>query len=144
VRIAYLTILSLLLLSACVEGVDYKGKSLSKGWSYDDPLTQLISEDFSSGIAIVINHSDQYEYQNLYLTISAKLNTESVYQDTLSVMLADDSGYWLGDCKSEQCAYTYAISNTGRIDEISISQFSRDSILMGITSIDIDLLDSSK
>lgn len=142
-RIAYLTILSLFLLAACVEGVDYKGKSLSKGWSYDDPLTQLISDDSNAGIAIVINHSDQYEYQNLYLTISAKLNTESVYQDTLSIQLADDSGYWLGDCKSEQCAYTYAISQVGRVDELRIAQFSRDSILMGITSIDIDLMDSS-
>lgn len=121
-------------------------KDLSVGWSYSDSLvfSGMKWEDAKENqkLKLRISVSDTFEFENIYL----KANF-SGFQDTdnakvFSVQLADKFGNWLGKCSSSICTIDYELEEVVSLSfqdefEISISQWTRDSILKGVSELQL-------
>lgn len=50
-----------------------------------------------------VKHGTSYPYQNLYCLVKTQMPDGSARTEQASLELANAKGYWLGDCKEEQC-----------------------------------------
>lgn len=69
------------------------------GWHQDSVLYYTINAQDSVpyyDMLIVLRHTAQYPYQNLWLFVDEYAGDMLVHQDTIEAMLADDYGRWLG------------------------------------------------
>lgn len=95
-------------------------------------------------IDLVLEHSDAYPYQNLYLKYDLIQNNELISSDTFSVELASESGEWQGDCHKTYCVYTYQLEESLVFPSsgpmlINVWQHSREEVLSGFKSLAIGL-----
>ncbi len=137
-----IALLFMLGLMSCMNSPDQISNDLSDGWAYDEVITFTVNDPSTGGDgpSLVLDHSPEYNYQNLYLIITVHSNAIAV-SDTLDITLSDNKGLWRGDCRSAHClivfdATTNQVSPSGSY-ELSIEQYSRDPILKGINSIGI-------
>ena len=69
------------------------------GWHQDSVLTYTAAIDDSTAyydLMIVVRHTAQYPYQNLWLFVDEYMGNVLVHRDTIEAMMADDYGRWLG------------------------------------------------
>ncbi len=129
---------------ACSEGdyERYDSADLSGGWRYEQSVSHQITIPAGQSAQLEIDHSADYAYENIYLQI----NTPNRDAQTLSIPLADDQGYWIGSCSGDRCqrVYPLEITDSDQPINISIQQYSRDSILMGIHKVNLLVGDFSK
>ena len=135
-------ILIVLLFASCNQSMDYASQNLSAGWSYSDRVTFSLEEQDSgaSALNIIVDHSIDYGYENLYLVVSTTGQIST--SDTISIQLADARGSWLSSCRSDHCllSYPYVLNETqAEVTEVSISQYSREQVLKGINQIGVEL-----
>lgn len=133
-------VLALLLFLSCSYDKKYEATIPDDLWDYQEGLSYDLASksDTSHHLGIQIVHRSDYGYQNLYLIVESFLGVQSI-QDTISFQLADDTGYWLGDCKNGLCSYTFSWFHdiTQIPEKVTIHQFSRDNPLRGIRSINL-------
>lgn len=71
--------------------------SLGEGWPYADTLTYCADTAGTADLAVVVRHTANYEYSNLWLELSiSQPGEEEAAIDTFNVILADDFGRWRG------------------------------------------------
>lgn len=66
------------------------------GWRYADTLVYDIDSTATSDVAVVVRHTANYEYSNLWLELSYPTPADSLRADTFNLVLADDFGRWRG------------------------------------------------
>ncbi len=130
------------LLSSCSQSMDYVSQNLSAGWSASNVVSFNLEqrEITAAELDIIIDHSIDYSYENLYLIIST--SGETIASDTISLQLADSRGSWFSSCRSDHCVFSYPYElgdSAGNISEVSIHQYSREEVLKGINQIGIKL-----
>ncbi len=131
------------LLCACQHSMDYASQNLSAGWSFSNVISFTLEEQdrtAASPINIIVDHSIDYGYENLYLIISTSGAMST--SDTISLQLADTRGSWLSSCRSDHCLFTYPYElshSEGKVAEVSVRQYSREEVLKGINQIGIEL-----
>ena len=130
------------LLCACQQSMDYASQNLSAGWSFSNVIFFTLDEQdrTASPLNIIVDHSIDYGYENLYLIINTSGTIST--SDTISLQLADTRGSWLSSCRSDHClfSYPYELSHSdGKIGEVSIRQYSREEVLKGINQIGVKL-----
>ena len=91
----------LVLCCACNDRVVYSTfYSLpTEGWHQDSTLTyttEITDTIASYEMLLVVRHTTQYPYQNLWLFVDTYAEDILIYQDTIEATLADDYGRWLG------------------------------------------------
>jgi gliding motility-associated lipoprotein GldH len=133
-------------LCGCNNRSSFSGQDLSKGWSYDEAVqfTIPVESDAPQEIYLIVNHSIDYGFQNLYALVDVSGPDNKTYTDTLSIALSDESGLWKGDCRAGVCRYAYSLfqpylSDSSGSLQLIIHQFSREELLMGIRSIDLNI-----
>lgn len=99
-KIAIIAIV-LALLSACGNRVVYTEfySMPIDGWHQDSTLTfttEIADSTTCYDIQLVVRHTTQYPYQNLWLFVDEYAGNMLILQDTIEAMLADDYGRWLG------------------------------------------------
>ncbi len=119
---------------ACQSSQKLKGKDLSSGWNYGDILEYQLN--VPNNPSLVINHTPDYQYENLYLLIEQKLGSQDKI-DTVSLQLADELGYWKGDCSTTNCKLSLEGLIEANSESIRLHQYSREKTLQHIRSIDI-------
>lgn len=70
-----------------------------EGWHQDSALiytTEIADSTAHYEMLIVVRHTAQYPYQNLWLFVDEYAGDMLIYQDTVEATLADDYGRWLG------------------------------------------------
>lgn len=70
------------------------------GWSYAEILeykTSILDTNALYGIEMEIDHTTEYEYQNLYVVIETTFPDGQTIGEQVSVNLADKKGKWYGD-----------------------------------------------
>ncbi len=132
--------LAVLICSSCSKAPDFLSDNLSAGWAYDnsvrfdiDPVDQKMNE-----IEIVVNHSIDYAYENLYLKLELSDQSQTS-TDTISIQLANNNGLWKSKCSGTDCLLRHSYKMDETVSAVSISQFSREAVLRGINQIGINL-----
>ena len=97
----FILVVGLLALSSCQQRVVYSDfRTLPiEGWHEDSVLTFETDMQDSVGtydVLIVVRHTNQYAYQNLWLFVENCTDLGISQRDTIEATLADDYGRWLG------------------------------------------------
>ncbi len=126
---------------------DKEYKISESTWNYTDTLNyNFVIEDTTSiyNLYLEINHSSNYAYQNLYTNIHTKFPAGERIEEVLSIELADKTGNWLGNCKSESCNLLIPIQQNAYFNapgtyEITLEQYMRKNSLSGIRKVGFKL-----
>lgn len=113
------------------------------GWHYADSLTfQFEISDTSKryDIGLEIEHSTDFEFQNVYVQIETHFPDGEQKTQTLPIDLADHTGQWYGSCGSSLCDLTVmlqekAIFNQRGKHVFEVHQYMRVDPLPGIKTI---------
>jgi gliding motility-associated lipoprotein GldH len=146
--ILYLFTLSLLLTSC---GPDFllneEQEVLSEFWQYDDMKSFDVAIDDISlkyNLHFLVTHSKEYDYENVYMKIHTKFPTKDKREEQITIQLANKRGEWVGKCNSLSCTVKVYLLEGFMFPEegdytFSFEQFTRDSELMGIEKLQLQL-----
>jgi gliding motility-associated lipoprotein GldH len=90
----------LLMLASCRKKTEYEEfVSIPDAWNsrnlvhFDVNITDTVT---SQNVFISVRHSGKYEFNNLYLFVTARSPNGSIKRDTVEIQLADEHGKWQG------------------------------------------------
>ncbi len=113
-----LTALNTILISSCDKN-RYYDKNITierKGWDYGETKKfDITITDTTAAYNIYVNvrHTDDYEFKNIWLNITAIFPDSSTHENKINVELAKPDGEWIGNCVDDICYTTVLIqSNT--------------------------------
>ena len=139
--------------SSCGPAAIHSEKMETNGeWSYDNKLSSTIDIqdiDKNYDLALKLNHSQEFYYQNIYLQIETVFPDGKKITEPLSLDLANKAGNWIGKCSGETCEIVFSLQdnfkfkNTGK-HQFTIGQYSRDRMLEGVNEIELLLFDAQK
>lgn len=100
-KIAFLWIGMVFILSSCQQKNIYSHfySIPTEGWRADSVMDYSIElEDsvMNHEVLIVLRHTSQYPYQNLWLFVDEYVGDMCVHHDTIEAQMADEYGRWLG------------------------------------------------
>jgi gliding motility-associated lipoprotein GldH len=144
-----LALISIFLLG-CQKGIlftEFKHLPVS-GWEADSVFCFELSLQDSQPICdveILVRHTDQYEYQNLWLFVEMKRDSITLSRDTIGCYLASDRGEWYGTgmrVYEMPISYleSYAFPSEG-ISKIYVSHGMRSTILRGVIDLGVKVLE---
>lgn len=117
------------------------------GWHEDSILTYTMNDLDTSAtyeIQILLRHTSQYPYQNLWLFVDEYAGNMHIQRDTIEAMLADDYGRWLGNGINRyalplmyEADYHFISKDNSRL---TIQQGMRTEWLTGITDVGIKVI----
>jgi len=151
-RIPFLLTTCLLFLFACAKSY-YFEKAYDipdSGWTYDNSLAfEVEIKDTSSiyNLYLNIDHSMEYAYQNMYVTIHTHFPKGEKLQEKFSINLATKAGVWQGECGSTSCQLQIPIQEGAFFNQagtytFTVEQFMRESPLKGIEGISLAVEDT--
>lgn len=122
--------------------------TISSGkWAKDASLSFqmdsiLVDVNKRYDISLEVINSNQYPYQNLWLSVSHNLNDTIFVNDTIEVKLADEYGRWLGSGAVGlfQCEVPYKTSvslDTTYTYTIKINHAMQDAMVKGIEKVGV-------
>lgn len=118
-----------------------------QGWAMTDTVRlalEVTDSAQSYDLALMLRHTDQYTYQNLWLFVQSCDSLSPVKSDTVMACLADDRGQWLGTHAGRYYSgyvimernITFPVAGTYTFD---IVQGMRDSVIYGIADVGLEL-----
>lgn len=145
-------ILIVLSFSACTETPFFEKQVdiPNSTWTYDNKPEFLVSINDTTpqyDLFLVLDHSFDFSYQNLYLKITTGFPQIEDKTEQLSVDLANMKGEWIGDCNSNNCVekvYLLEKFKFAAAGEYSftVEQFSREENLTGINSLNLQIFET--
>jgi len=143
-----LVILCVLLLS-CTGNIVFQERAeiQDMAWAFDYPLSfdfQIQDTSLSYDMFLDIEHSRNFEYQNLYTGLRTISPSGDTTFQRFSIDLSDEFGQWLGTCKGNECSHQVLIKSASKYSGagdymIILDQYSRSTVLQGIKSIGLTL-----
>jgi len=111
-------------------------------WNYDQNLIfEFEAPDTSNlyNILLIVDHSMDYEYQNLYVNINTTFPGGNTDQQMISLNLADKMGNWNGVCSGSKCEATIGLQLNAKFEKfgkykIEIVQNTRKEFLPHLSS----------
>ena len=117
------------------------------GWAMTDtirlPLTVVDTAQVYD-LALILRHTDQYVYQNLWVFVQSADSLCPLSSDTVMACLADDRGQWLGSRAGRYYAGYVIMERNMSFPAAGTYTFAlvhgmRDSIIPGIADIGLEL-----
>lgn len=116
-------------------------------WTTEEVIVfSPLIEDLDSAydLHLIIDHNQNYSYENIYFKIITKFPDQNSQEELLSVDLADNKGQWVGNCSGDDCkCKVYLLENfrfpSSGTYHFEIGQYSRDENLAGINSLELQL-----
>jgi gliding motility-associated lipoprotein GldH len=103
----FLALLSFALLACGPDFIIQESHDFPKGtWAYADSCVFKVNiEDTSKlyNIYVEVAHSDEYDFQNLYVLIRTVFPDGKRLDKVVSLQLADQIGQWNGNCSGANC-----------------------------------------
>ncbi len=114
-----------------------------EGWSYDNSFDfpiDIENKDAKYRLEMFVQHSNEYDFQNLYTRIKTEFPNGNTATDTVSIQLSDKYGRWFGKCSSGKCAYRVVLKDSFNFIEagmhnVHLEQYSRTGYLEGIQEL---------
>lgn len=121
-------------------------------WTNQDLLTmelEITEPEQKHNLLLFIEHSPEYQYQNIYLNIKTVFPDKNEVSRVIPVDLANDRGSWNAKCNSKNCKLQVYLQQDFKFREsgkyvISVEQYSREQNLEGIKNARIALFQSEK
>lgn len=138
-----LFILITLCLEACTSGHnDYSDfKNIEQyGWVYGDTLNFKFDADniVDGSLKLALRHNNSYEYSNLWLEVSHKIDSVTVDCDTINIELADIYGRWKGNGIGASYQTDVIVNShfaINGIDSVQVRHIMRCDTLEGIVQV---------
>ncbi len=120
-------------------------RKVSRPWTYDQHMIfPLKIEDTTSVYEMVLDldHSEDYEYQNLYVKIITSFPDGTSTDDVVSLNLTDGMGSFKGECHSKKCKTPILLHDKFKVKipgtyTLTIYQHSRKDSLDGVFGADL-------
>ncbi len=143
-----------LLLSACTNNSVFdEQRTLPKeGWHKDSACVFLVPiQDTISTYSVFVNirNNKDYKYQNFWLFVNCENPDKTTKQDTIECYLADNEGKWLGSGIGSLRQISVLLDsafvfNQAGTYQISLQQAMRDTTLVGINDIGLEIIKNTK
>lgn len=149
IRRLVISMLCLLAMCACKRSIVYSDfiSLPADGWHQDSVLSYDICVEDSTAdydLLIVVRHTNEYPYQNLWLFVDEYAGTELLHRDTIEALLADDYGRWIaGGINKYDLPLQYATSYrfaTASHNRITIQQGMRSPYLKGLSDVGVKVI----
>lgn len=144
---------SLFLISCGKNFIYEKSFPIQNGdWIYTDTLDfnfEIQDTTKIYNLYLDIEHSTDYNFQNLYINIYTQFPSDERIKEMLSIELAAKGGIWFGDCDSEKCYLEVPIQQNAFFDQmgnyiVTVEQYMRKNPLSGIHEISFKIEDTGK
>jgi len=141
--------LAIILLQSCGPTIEFdKSISVGESWSYNEPLLydfNIDNVDQNYDLHFVLEHSEVFSFQNLYVLISTTYPDGKIIEDEVSLQLANQKGEFSGKCSGEKCKVTIVLQENFKFQNkgnhvIKIAQHSRSEVLDGIYGGQLQLI----
>jgi gliding motility-associated lipoprotein GldH len=144
--------LMVFLMCSCDSAIWYKSSVVVpvNGWHKDSVAvfkSSVSQIEKSCHILLTIENTEEYEYSNAWFFVDAVSPMGKIHRDTLECNLADDRGQWYGKRKrGKKFKSTHPYKLNIRFPEKGlytyyVMQGMRDSVLSGIASVGIEIMD---
>lgn len=122
----------------------------STGWKYENAVIFEVNANDNESIYnmhLVVSHSDNFSYQNLYLNIITSFPSDDDKEERLNIELSNNTGQWVGKCKDGVCQTKVYLLDNFKFPEkgtynFSIEQLSREESLEGISELKLELYET--
>ena len=112
-------------------------------WQYDDPRSfsfDIVDTSQVYDLILTVDHSDQFPYQNLYVKTSTRFPSDTIIEQSLSLEMANEAGFWFGECKGPNCRLSIPIQSQVHFVEsgsytLELEQYTRTDSLIGMKAI---------
>ena len=147
-KVFYLFVLTLALSSCGPDFILDQQQEISSGvWKYDDIKSfdvHIDDIDSKYNLQLLITYSKEYSYENVYMKIITKFPVKENREEQITISLADKNGQWEGKCNSSSCTAKVFLLDEFKFAEkgnygFSFEQFTRDSELIGIEKLQLEL-----
>ncbi|NBB89370.1 MAG: hypothetical protein GVX96_06275 [Bacteroidetes bacterium] len=116
-------------------------------WTYAEPKSfEFLAPDTQSlyDIYLSVDHSQDFEYQNLYMELQTIYPNSDTVTQPFSIDLSDRFGNWIGDCGSNSCRRMALLQPKTRFEypgtyQLVINQFSRTDSLPGLKALTVEI-----
>lgn len=117
------------------------------GWSTDEVLdfkTSITDTSSVYELQLIIEHTPEYRYQNIYLQIETLFPSQDPKSEQLTIDLATKSGEWVGNCSGKSCKCKVFLLDKFKFPTsgdygFNVRQFTRDASLSGIKGMQMAL-----
>lgn len=117
------------------------------GWSADSSSVFQVNMEDTSGtynLTLHIRHTSAYPYQNLWLFVEQLSPDSQLVRDTISCILADHAGKWLGTGTGSVYLFSAPLKKQYSFGQQGIYRYTvvhgmRDEILSGIQAVGLKL-----
>jgi gliding motility-associated lipoprotein GldH len=117
------------------------------GWSADSSSVFQINMEDTSGVydlTLHIRHTSAYPYQNLWLFVEQLSPDSQLVRDTISCVLADHAGKWLGTGSGSVYLFSVPLKKQYNFGKQGVYQYTvvhgmRDEVLGGIQAVGLKL-----
>lgn len=152
----YLFLLCILFFFSCTkENIVYSEYlDIDNGaWNKDNraQFTIPITDTGSSySIRLIVRNNEEYRWSNLYVFSNILFPNETIYRDTLNLILSDYKGEWTGEGIGNNYSNVFSFKNNIRFPETGIYTFSfeqgmrceeTDFTIKGISRIGLELVE---
>lgn len=121
-------------------------------WMYKDTLNfDYEIKDISKPYDLILSveYREDFSYENVYLQVT------TIFPDTVrttypvSLQLADEKGYWQGDCSGNKCKLNISMSSAAYYKKegkysLLFEQYSRQDSLKGIEALTISIVEAEQ
>jgi len=119
----------------------------SSAWKYSDSFDfpmDIVQKDLKYKLELEIQHSDEFNFQNLYTRIKTDFPNGKSAIDTVSIQLSDKYGRWFGKCNSGNCTHRVVLKDSFNFVEsglhnLQLEQYSRSDYLEGVQELSFAL-----
>ena len=120
-------------------------------WTYADSAVfalEVVDTSKRYAIAIALQHTTGYAFQNLYLRIHTRFPNGQRLSQPISLELAGKAGNWLGKCRGKGCEIVIPIQenaffNATGTHRFVLEQYMRTDSLPGIRSVGFHIYEMS-
>lgn len=120
----------------------YQSINISNPWMSTDTLNFHLScsQLENRSLEIVVEHDDDFKYENLYIGISSPDQPLK----TISIPLSNRKGQWIGNKSGNRYTVSYPIEDTKLENEMAfqIIHYAREKVLNGIHVIGLGVAQS--
>lgn len=119
-------------------------------WTYQDSISfQFDIADTSKlyNILLALEHSPEFSTQNLYTRIATEFPDGNRPSQVVSLELADQTGFWYGECNRTSCLFEAPIQSNAYFNQIgtytiTLAQHMRRDSVPGIQALSLKLEDT--
>ena len=120
-------------------------------WAYSDSISFAFDVPDTNSVYnlyIEIDHSEEFQYQNLYVHIHTTFPQCEMLTEQVSLQLSD-KGFWVGNCRKGWCKARIMIQSDAYFDQKGIhqfvvEQFTRQNPVNGVQSIGFLIEDTNQ